>query len=140
MDPTEAYYEGLIAELRASGLDSTQILGALTSGAPKELHSTLDQLVKRQAQFFTEKQYPEPDSAYSMDQNDSAYATRLKSINSQPSLSDEECEVEDIDPRFATEAHNQVVNLITETASMADKRGLKKQAEVLDQILVTLIR
>lgn len=144
-DVSAMYYTTLAADLFQNGLSKDQAIDALSHGVTDRALKTLigKTVTTKYAQFFTENQYPEPDSAYKTIDNDSSYTMQLKSLESadKAKKNDENNEevVSELDLDRYQESRNQAINLLTDTAQLADKRELFAQANTLDEILKDLL-
>lgn len=134
MDSKE-YFEVLAEDLKAANLSAGQVREALlyqiTSEDEKQVIAGI--VAKKFAGWIPEGQISSPGMGYDF-QADTSYQGGVKRAND-----DEVEEVNEDEVIKRDKKYDELVKLVTETATLADEKGLRKQADFLDNLLFDLL-
>jgi hypothetical protein len=140
MDNKE-FYNLLIGDLKRASLSPRQIREAILNRALKEDVEIVDGILKEQfASWIPSGMIPIGNTGFDFDASGS-YVSRVEKNNKEQS-EENEIEIEESPTPEAEEAamkRKQLVDQLVEAAFLAEKKGLIKQASILDEVLTSLV-
>lgn len=128
------FYGMLAEDLKRASLTADQVKEALLYNVSQEEDKQLvDEVVKDKfASWIPTGMIPTPDSGYDLDA-DSSYQARGQRMNEEEA----EEEVDEDEVSASEQKRHELIRLLRETADLADEKGFTRQADFLDDLLLT---
>lgn len=130
------FYGMLAEDLKRASLTADQVKEALLYNISDEGDKqAVEEVVKEKfASWIPTGMIPTPDSGYDLDA-DSSYQARGQRMNEDDVEEEEEVDEEEV--AASEQKRNELVRLLQETANLADEKGFTRQADFLDDLLLT---
>lgn len=135
------FYYAIANDMKKAGLSKEQAREAFLINEKDDQKAVIHKAIE--AAWMPSNMTPMPTSGYDFDAQSSYQAggQRLVEEGSKSQVLKRPVEDEVFEDQVdeENEEHNRLVQLVTETATLADKKGFVKQAQFLDNLLLFLV-